>query len=302
MRPLYNRRMEQHLGAEARTALAMAGSARAPLASGLTFVPSGALAALSRAESPPAAVADACERLALDFAFVDASRPEAAAIAAAVSRAGTAVMWAVRGPLGRALDELGWVEGLAASAADPLALAALLEERLAEAVAEVEEGLDAGVPVLVLADDIATGCGPLVPPDFAFDEVLPRLARAAEVARAADVPCVLHSDGDIRVFVPAIERAGFSAVHCGGGLDFDAFERLYWAARAAGLAVFGGLLTSDLSSGHMTTVSAGTRLGVLSRAGGLLVCDDGGMTEPAQMSMFVSALQAVRAAASGSGS
>lgn len=293
--------MEQYLGAEARTALAMAGSARAPMAAGLTFVPASALGAVSRAGSLPTALSDACVRLSLDFAFVDACAPDAAAVAAAVSGAGAAAIWAVGGPLGRELGECGWAEGLAASATDPSALANRLEERLAEVIDDVAAGLDAGASMIVLADDLVADCGPLVPPDFALDEVLPRLARAVGMARADDVTCVMHSDGDIRVFIPAIERAGFSAVHCGGGLDFDAFERLFWTARDNGLAVLGGLLTADLSSGHMAAVSAGTRLGVLSRAGGLLVSDDGGMTGPGQMSMFVSALQAVRAAASGAG-
>lgn len=287
--------MESHLGPEARTALAMAGSVRAPMAAGLSFVTPEALTAVSRSSDPAVALADACRRLQLDFVFVPAFEPWSRDCAEAVAAAGTAVMWVVGGPLGTVLHERGWTEGLAATATEPETFAPALDDRMLTVLAEVDRGIDAGASVLVVAEDLAASAGPLVPPDFAFDEVFPRLSRVVDLARDADVPSVLHSDGDVRVFLGAVRAAGFSALHAGGGLEFEAFERLFWAARGLSLAVLGGLLTRDLAEGHLSAVGAGTRSGVLAQAGGLLMCDDGGMTTADEMRLYVSALQAARA-------
>lgn len=284
-----------HHRSEARTALAIAGAARAPTACGLTFVTSDALSMASRASAFAPAVADACRRFQLDFAFVPAAASDPVGAASAVSEAGAAVMWVVDGPLASALDEIGWSEGLAATVSDPSGLAALMDDHLAAGLASVEAGIRAGATVLVVAEDLGATDGPLVPPDFAFDEVFGRLALLAESGRSAGLPCVWHSDGDVQVFVQAARRAGFTALHVGGGLAFDAFERLFWACRRSGMSVLGGLLTRDLAAGHLAAVAAGTRAGVLAQAGGLLVCDDGGMTTAEEMTLFVSALQAARA-------
>ncbi len=281
--------------AEARTALAMAGMAKAPLACGLTFVTCDALSMASRATSFAPAVADACRRFRLDFAFVPAAASDPIAAAEAVLAAGAAVMWVVDGPLGSTLDEIGWSEGLAATVSDPDGVAAVMERHLEAARASVEEGVRAGASVLVVAEDLASAAGPMVSPDFAFDEVFCRLASLVGTARASDLPCVWHSDGDVRAFLPAARRAGFTALHAGGGLGFEAFEKVFWACRSNGLAVLGGLLTRDLADGHLSAVAAGTRAGILTQAGGLLLSDDGGMTTAEEMALFVSAMQAARA-------
>ncbi|MBN2848449.1 MAG: hypothetical protein JXP72_08390, partial [Coriobacteriia bacterium] len=101
--------------------------------------------------------------------------------------------------------------------------------------------------------------------------------------------------GDIRPLLPAIARAGFVAVHAGGGLNVDAFERLFWSARAEGLAVIGGLPTVELRNA-VRAEALGSRIGVLARAGGLLVSDDGGITTPLEVSALVTALAAARSA------
>jgi hypothetical protein len=108
------------------------------------------------------------------------------------------------------------------------------------------------------------------------------------------MPAILHSDGDIRPLLPAIARAGFAGVHAGGGLGFEAFDRLFWAARDAGLVVVGGLLTGELGNAARAE-ALGSTIGVLARAGGLLVADDGGITTEREVSGLVTALAAARA-------
>ncbi|MBA4370214.1 MAG: hypothetical protein C0418_01370 [Coriobacteriaceae bacterium] len=286
--------------AEARTTLALAGAAKASVASGLTFVAPEALAARARAADrhPLGAV---CASLSLDFAFVAAGSDDAADAAESVRAAGAAVMWSVAGPLGRLLEERGWTEGLRSVAGEPEALVPLLDDGVLAALEGLERGTAAGASVLVIAEDLAGTTGPLVPPDYAFEELFPRLARIVEAAREADLPCVLHSDGDVRAFLPAAKRSGFSAVHVGGGLGWQAFEQLFRAARTAGLAVVGSLLTTDISRGAPGAVAAGSRAGVLASAGGLLLADDGGLATPEELDVFVSALAAARAAVASAG-
>ena len=131
-------------------------------------------------------------------------------------------------------------------------------------------------------------------PDFAIAELLPRYARIVRAARNLDMPAVFHSDGDIRSLLPAVARAGFAAVHAGGGLGFEAFDRLFWAAREVGLAVIGGMLTSELGN-EARAEALGSAIGVLAQAGGLLVADDGGITTGREISGLVAALGAARA-------
>lgn len=281
--------------AEARTTLALAGAAKASVASGITYLGLEVLADRKRGAGRHA-LGELCESLALDFAFVPAASEDAADAAASVREAGSAVMWSVSGPLGRLLEERGWTEGLRAVAAEPEVLGPALDDGVFAAHGELERGTASGASVLVIAEDLAGTTGPLVPPDYAFEELFPRLTRIVDAAREADLPAVLHSDGDIRAFLPAAKRAGFSAVHVGGGLEWARFEQVFHAARKAGLAVVGSLLTADLVRGVPAAVEAGSRAGTLARDGGLLLADDGGLSAPEEMSAFAGALEAARAA------
>ncbi|MHB1341484.1 MAG: hypothetical protein ACYCX5_06935, partial [Coriobacteriia bacterium] len=172
-----------------------------------------------------------------------------------------------------------------------------LDVQLCEVEAEIREAVGEGARAIVIAEDLAGSQGPLVAPDFAIDMLLPRLANTVAIAAEAGVPAILHSDGDIRILLGAIHRAGFAAVHAGGGLDLDGFERLFWAAREEGLVLIGGLQSIDLGRGLPRAEVLGSRVGLLARAGGLLVADDGGITSPAEVTALIRALSAARAAA-----
>ncbi|TLM74027.1 MAG: hypothetical protein FDZ70_07370, partial [Actinobacteria bacterium] len=250
--------MTTHPTSESRVALALAGAARTPAPAGITYATPEALSFFARDAEFPQALAAAVRDLRLDFAFVPAAYPDADEAAAAVIEAGAAVAWAVEGPLGITLAERGWTASIALAATDPAALADDLEVRTLAASEEVDRGLAAGATVLVIADDLASSEGPLVPPDFAFDEVFPRMARLVEVALDEDVPAVLHTDGDARAFLHAAHAAGFAGIHAGGGLRWEAFARLHAAARADGLAVVGGLPTLELADGEAAAVRVGT--------------------------------------------
>jgi len=265
-----------------------------PFPFGLSFVPTEALGPVAGAPGDPASdLAEAAAALKAAFAFVPASAVWAAGGVAALNEAGVAPLWAVDGPLWPVIEARGTIEGLRATLTRAEEIGRDIDTRLEGVLADIDRGAALGSRALVLAEDLAGSDGPLVAPDFAIAELLPRYARLVEHARVLGLPAVLHSDGDIRPLLPAIARAGFVAVHAGGGLGFDAFDRLFWAARDTGLAVIGGLLTGELGN-PVRAEALGAAVGVIARAGGLLVADDGGITTAVQVANLVAALAAAR--------
>jgi len=265
-----------------------------PFPFGLTFLPPTVLGPVADGITDPAlALVEACLELGASFAFIPAAEPWAEAAATVLAEADIAPLWAVSGPLWPVIETRGTTEGLRATLTHPEEIGAELDGRLEELVAEVVRGARLGARALVLAEDLAGTEGPLVAPDFAIAELLPRYERIVAEARSLGLPAVFHSDGDIRPLLPAVHRSGFVAVHGGGGLGFEAFDRLYWAARDAGLAFMGGLLTAELGNAARAE-AIGSTIGVLARAGGLFVADDGGITSPREVSGLVTALAAAR--------
>jgi len=265
-----------------------------PFPFGLSFVPADVLGPVIGAlYGPVPDLVEACGVLGASFAFVPADAEWSESAAAALAEADVAPMWAVSGPLWPVIEARGALEGLRETLTRPEEVGAEIDTLLDAQVAEVARGARAGARAVVLAEDLAGTSGPLVAPDFAIAELLPRYVRIVEEARSLGMPAVFHSDGDIRPLLPAIARAGFVAVHAGGGLDVDAFERIFWSAREEGLAVIGGLLTVEIVNA-VRAEALGSRIGVLARAGGLLLADDGGITTPLEMSALVTALVAAR--------
>lgn len=270
---------------------------RAALTFGLTFVPLPALAPVTREGLEPQGILlRACRELDCAFAFVPAGAPWADAALGTLREAEIAAFWVLDGPLWPILERRGIAQGLRDTLLSPDEIAAELDESLLGIEAVLRRGLELGAKAVVLAEDLAGSAGPLVAPDFAIGTLLPRYKRLVEVAGEAGVTAILHSDGDVRPMLGAIRRAGFAAIHAGGGLTFEAFDRLFWAARAEELVVIGGLQTTELVS-LATAEVLGSRLGLLARAGGLLAADDGGITTPAEVVALVRALEAARSAA-----
>lgn len=267
-----------------------------PFPSGLSFIDPDLLEPVSGgAVGPAARLAEACLRLGASFAFVPAEAAWAAEAIDALAGEGVAPVAVLSGPLWPLLGERGIAEGLRSTLTHPEEFGPDLDLRLDTLVTDVARVAGLGARAIVLAEDLAGSQGPLVAPDFAIGELLPRYERVVRAARSLGMPAVFHSDGDLRALLPAIARAGFVAVHTGGGLGIDAFERLFWAARDAGLAVVGGLVTDDLAN-PVRAEALGSRIGVLAQAGGLFVADDGGITTAEEVASLVTALAAARAA------
>lgn len=262
---------------------------------GLSFVPPETLGPLAHDVSDPVrALVDAAVTLRASFAFVPADEPWAEELAEALSAEDIAPLWALSGPLWPVIHAHGVAEGLRATLTRPEAIGEEIDRGLDSLLAEAGRAMRSGARALVLAEDLAGTHGPLVAPDFAIAELVPRYERVVRAARALGMPALFHSDGDIRLLLPAIERAGFVGVHAGGGLTFDTFDRLFWTARELDLAVVGGMLTGELGNAARAE-ALGSTLGVLAQAGGLFVADDGGITSEREVAGLVTALAAARA-------
>lgn len=269
---------------------------RTPFAFGLTFIPPEALgSSIHDVADPAEAVLRACQELRAAFAFVPSWEPWAEKTLDALVGAGVSVFWAIEGPLWPILNAGGIAEGLRHTLTDPEGMAQRIESGLDAVVARARHGLESGAAGIVLAEDLAGTEGPLVAPDFAIEQLMPAYMAVVRTANEFSAPAIMHTDGDTRWLLGAIKKAGFTAVHAGGGLDFDGFERLFWAAKAADLAVIGGLQTVDLGGGRARAEVLGSRAGLLARAGGLLLADDGGISEPQQVALLIDALSAARA-------
>lgn len=157
----------------------------------------------------------------------------------------------------------------------------------------MRDAVACGVGAVVAADDLAGATGPLIAPDYALEEILPRLGRIAQAAAAEGLPLVWHSDGDIRPFLAAARAEGIVAVHP-GGLGPYPFRQLYSRARQLGLSVLGGIPGWAVRGGVPASIRAATSAVLLARSGGLLVCDDGGVSTGTELAALIAALHAAR--------
>lgn len=263
---------------------------------GVTWLPVGALDALfrGRIHEPAQALGAFVAQAGLDAAFVPADETWAAEAVDAVTATGGMALWALAGPMGRVEDSLGWLQALKSTVTAPAELAFLLDEALHEALEAVREGVRAGAGAIVIADDLAGASGPLLSPDYALEALLPLYRRLAAAAGEAGLPAVFHSDGDIRVLLPALSRAGFAAVHPGGLVD-DALAALATSARSSGLAVMGGIAGSRLLAGAKASALASL---AFAADGGVIITDDGGIASPEELAAFVTAVRAIRSSTS----
>lgn len=264
------------------------------LALGLSWLPSPVLRALTwdrGVEHEDEMLETVARALECDLVFVDAGQPWAASAARRLHDSGIVVAWAVAGVLGRLASERGLADVLRATVAEPGTLAYALDRALHGVLHDVREGGTAHAEMVVVADDLAGASGWLVSPDYAMEGLLPSYERAASVALEGGALPVFHSDGDVRALYPALARAGFAGIHVGGA-GRDGIEAAMPAAARAGLVLLGGIQVSALA--HEGARHMGNRLASLARAGGLVICDDGGVSSPEEVAVIATVLEAAR--------
>lgn len=240
--------------------------------------------------APAEALASIAVAAGVDFVFVPASESWAADAVGILAASDIATMWSVTGVFGRVALKVGWAEALRMTAAQPGTLAGALAEALHDALVEARAGISAGVDAILVADDLSGATGPLVAPDYSLDALVPCYRRMAHTASEAGLPAAFHSDGDVRVLMPTLARAGFSAIHL-AGIPEEAWVASYAAARGEGLAVLGGIEAMSVAHGVRR---AGERAGRFALADGLLVCDDGGITTAEEVVALTAAIDVAR--------
>lgn len=272
-------------------ALALLRGGGTGFAAGVSWVPDEVLDALdTEGRGRADALVALAHALQLDFAFVPADRPWSLEAVDRLHHVGIAAVWAVSGVFERVAERHGWAEALRMTAGEPDSLASELDQALHHSMADARIGLDAGCGALVVADDLSSNAGWLVVPDFALDALIPCYRQLAVQAAVTGAAAAFHSDGDVRVLLQALARAGYSAVHV-GGLRHDAFAATWRAARGVGMATMGGVEAASLSE---DAEKSGELSGQMALAGQLLVCDDGGITTADDVAAFSAALEAAR--------
>jgi hypothetical protein len=259
---------------------------------GVTWIPSDVLLAPfgDSVSGPAEALAALVTELDLDFAFVPAEEEWALEACELLRDAGRIGVWAVPGPFGRVANERGWARTLADSAVNPERLAGPLAIALHEALDEVRAGLSGAAGMVVVADELASQTGPLVPPDYALDALVPCYAAMAATATKTGLSAAFHSDGDVRALFGALSRSGFTSVHVGGLTSADVPAQAD-AARRNGLVLMGGLPVSELSVNVHEVARSAQRFAA---TGGFIVTDDGGIASSVELSTFAAAVRVVR--------
>lgn len=87
---------------------------------------------------------------------------------------------------------------------------AVMESRLAWALAIFQHAVALGAEVIIMGDDAAHRGGPLISPVMWRELVLPYHQR---LVRALPVPVIWHSDGKLDKLLPFAVEAGFAGVH-----------------------------------------------------------------------------------------
>jgi hypothetical protein len=262
--------------------------------SGLSWLPAdllGELAQHSGTSDTAETLAVTAASLDADLAFVEGASASARDAVHALHAADIAAVWCVEGVFGRVATELGWAEALRMTAAEPGALAARLDGALHAALNTLRGAFEAEADAVLVADDLAGPVGPLMSPDFELDALVPCYHRLAVESASGGLPALFHSDGEIRALMPALTRAGFSAVHL-AGLDADSFAAAVAAARRSRLVVLGGIRAAALPEGAR---EAGERAGAVAASPGtMIVCADGGVGTFGQLGSLGAALLEAR--------
>lgn len=230
--------------------------------------------------STHARMQDIVRSLDVDLAFVSSALPCAESFARDITRDGGAAVWTVSGPVGSLAARMGWKQALRATMGPTQELLGIMRAMAEETRREIQRGVLAGAPVVLIADDLAAGSGWIVVPEFAREIVMPLLGELAEFARGLGATAVFHSDGDVHELYPHLALEGFSAVHIAASTLSDT-ARLIDAARASDLVPIGGIPASLLLREDRHVMAEQVRAFV--DGGALVVCDDGGLTTQGEL-------------------
>ncbi len=199
-----------------------------------------------------------------DFCFFDRV-PGAVGKAHALGLAAGAV---VNGPWQRWMVEVGWQEAMLQLAKESDLLRQGLTAAARQAEQEIEAWLDAGVDLVLLADDIAYAAGPYMSPQQ-LERFLLSLYQAMVARSAANgVHCGFHSDGCVDLLLPGLQAAGFRFY----SLEPEGTDPIRaWEILDVRIPLFSGLPANWLTPGGFFPNREGTMLREWLAAGPLVL-------------------------------
>jgi len=127
---------------------------------------------------------------------------------------GMAIVAGLRGPFAFLMWHfLGMVDGMMALVSDPGVIELALQHYMSFHLPAAEHLVTAGVDAVFLTEDLGSTTGPLISPVQYRRFFLDHLTEIVEKIRGGGAHVILHSDGDIREYLPDLISSGISALH-----------------------------------------------------------------------------------------
>ena len=210
----------------------------------------------------------------------------------------------IEGLWGRLCADIGWMNALRRATSTEILSDTLVfyRDAMRRDVCSFLDSVDSEEHVLVtIADDVASEMGWIIDPHMATEVLVPAYSQIISEAFSRTVngdderavrikECVrwgFHSDGDISEIYPVVAANGFSFVHI-ASVDYGSLSKVVSAAKNAGLIPIGGISSETLASGNLSDELC-RQLALIANRDGLVICDDGGITQKAQLESLLNA-------------
>lgn len=141
---------------------------------------------------------------------------------------------------------------------NPAGVAKAMQAVTMQIVRQMEQDLSAGAHGIIIADDIAYNQGPLVPPKFVTEHLLPCWQAQTAAAKELGMPVFFHSDGNLNALMPSIIDAGFDGLQCiepAAGMDIGEIKR----KNGDRFCLMGNMDPAILSVDHTELQSSGSK-------------------------------------------
>lgn len=229
------------------------------------------------------------------FVFVESDNFISTNINHRLNKRGISAYVSVSAPLGIVTRKYGWVDALKMT--ERRKDYQVFEEAAHLVKKTIDQAVLAGADAIVICDDLCGANSPLVHPLFVIGELVPLYTQIADKIKAAGIPAIFHSDGDIREYYPALYDAGFDAVH----VAHPSYETTLLMAQAAldrGLSVLGGIVTAHLLERPLEEqVQQAKAFMQLEKTHGskhsILLCDDGGLQSKEETARVIEIVRSI---------
>lgn len=174
----------------------------------------------------------------------------------------------VNGPWQRWMLEVGWEQAMLQLAGGRDSVRQGLKMAAAQAEQEIAVWLDAGVDLVLLADDIAYASGPYMSPQQLHRFLLPLYQELRHQISAGGVGAGFHTDGRVDLLLPLLKQAEFQFY----SLEPEGTDPVRaWQLLGDSVPVFSGVPATWLMPGGFSPNREGTILEEWLAAGPLVV-------------------------------